>query len=231
MREIKFVLLAKAKLRRKFRICIISLLSLFFYSCLQAPTDYYYKFVLIEKWGADRREETQRKVTAHVVHPEQTKPLTVAFFHERKETGLKKIVLISKPDPSKIEKSEPLAKSKVPVSMTQDILNMTLNQAGIDVVGIRVINGRLEGKDNLVRVTFLPKALSYDSIYKQFLKLCAVVDASQNQKGTIDKISAIVEEDGKPYMMLEGSIENYKAYMDEKISLEEWIGHLEIQRY
>ena len=214
----------------KTQICII-LLSFFFCSCLQAPRDYYYQFALIERWGAKRREKTQRKVTDVVVHPEQTKPLIVAFFPEEKDTGFKGIVPITKPDPSQIEKPETLAKSKVPVAITQDILTLTLNQAGIDVVAIRIVNGRLEDKENLVRVNFVPKALSYDSIYKQFLKLCAVIEVIQAKKGTVDKVNAIIEKDDMPYMMLESSIENYKAYMNEKISLEEWISHLEITKF
>jgi len=215
----------------KFQICTTLLLSFFFCSCLQAPKDYYYQFALIERWGAKKREETQRKVTDMVVHPEQTKPLTVAFFPRETDLGFKGIVSITKPDPSKIKKPETLAKSKATVAITQDILNLTLNRAGVDVVAIRIINGRMEDKENLVRVNFVPKALSYDSIYKQFLKLCAVIEAIQTQKGTVDKVNAIVEKDNIPYMMLESSIENYKAYMNEEISLEEWINHLEIKKF
>lgn len=215
----------------KIQIFIILLLSFFFCACLQAPRDYYYQFVLIERWGMERRKQTQRKITGLVRHPEQTKPLTVAFFPEEKDTGFRGIIPITEPDLSKIEKPEKFAKSKVPVAINKEILSRTLNQAGFDVVVIRIINGRLEGKENTVRVNFVPKALSYDSIYKQFLKLCAIVEVTQTQKGTVDKVNAIVENDNKPYMMLESSIENYKAYMEEEISLEKWITDLEIETF
>lgn len=224
---------AKGDIVHKTQIFITLLLSIFFCSCLQAPKDYYYQFRLIEKYGMERREETQRKITDVVRHPEQTQPLTVAFFPEEKnqEPQPTRMVQITKSNPSKIEKSEKLAKSKVPVGIDRNVLAQTLNQAGFDVIAIRITNGRLEGKKNLVRVNFAPEALSYNSIYKQFLKLCAIVEASQVQKGTVDKVNSIVEKDNMPYMMLESSIENYKAYMNEEISLEKWVNNLRIKTF
>lgn len=215
----------------KTRIFVILLLSLFFCSCLRAPTDYYYKFILIEKWGMERREETQRKITDVVVHPEQNKPLIDISSPEEKKTEFRGMIHLNKSEPSKIKELDKSVKSKVPVAIDREFLNQALKKTGFDVVLIRIVNGRLEGKENLVRVNFTPQSLYYDSIYKQFLKLCAIVEAAQTQKGTVDRVNAIVEEDNKPYMILESSIENYKAYMNEEISLEEWISNLEIEMF
>jgi len=215
---------------RKIQFIIILFYSIFFCSCLNAPKDYYYQFMLIEKWGNETREKTQRKITDVVLHPEQTNPLTVVFFPEEKDKEFR-IVSITKPDLSRIEKLELDSKSKVPIAITEKLLSLTLNDAEIDVVETRLINGRLEGKDNLVRVNFVPKSLSYDSIYKQFLKVCAIVEAIQTQKGTVDKVNAIVEEENQPYIMLESSIDNYKGYINEEISFEEWVKNLEVKKF
>ncbi len=93
-------------------------------------------------------------------------------------------------------------------------------------------NGRLEGKQNLVQVHFIPRALSERAIQEEFLIICTIVYGSQTQENTVDVVRGIAEtEDGAPQMILEAQVANYTAYLSGQIDGQEWENRLQVKRF
>ena len=213
-------------------ILIVGLSFLFLGCGSRAPKDYYFEFTLMEEWGEHNRRRTGRDLLQSVSHPERSEPLAIAFETEKAPAQpiAFKPYKISEPQPT----DQPLQRtlSRVPISWQQDALRQVFQEQNIQVTHLRSRNGRLEGKQNAVQVHFIPRAFSDRAIIQEFLMVCAIVHGAQLEPDTIDVVRAIAEdEDGTPTIRLETQVENYKSYLDERISLGEWESQLRFDKF
>ena len=196
------------------------------------PKDYYFEFTLMEEWGEHNRRRTGRDPLQTVSHPEKSEPLAIAF-----ETGKAPAQLIAFkpykiPEPQPTDQSLQRTLSRVPISWQQDALRQVFQEQNIQITHLRSKNGRLEGKQNVVQVHFIPRAFSDRAVKQEFLMVCAIVHGAQLETDTIDVVRAIAEdEDGTPTIRLETQVENYKSYLGERISLGEWESQLQFDKF
>ena len=200
----------------------------------RAPSNYCFQFALMEEWGEHNRQQTGRALGMVVPHPESMDPLIIAF-----EVGGSPAELLGF---RLLEAREGTASGHVRTVETQPKVRISLNQNALDGVfrdrEIQVSywqlqDGRLDGKQNIVTVHFVPHALTDRAIKTEFLMICAIVHGGQlDKKNTIDVIKGIAgKADGTLLMALEGQTVNYKAYIDEQISLQEWTDRLKMRRF
>ena len=217
-------------------LLFISLSFLFLACGFRAPTDYYFEFTLMEEWGEHNRRRTGREPHQVISHPEKTEPLVIAF-----EVGEAPSELLGfepyeipepQPQPQPADRPPPRMVLKVPISLQQDALRMVFQEQGIHATHWRLKDGRLEGKQNIVQVHFIPRAFSDRAIKEEFLMVCAIVHGAQLEKDTIDVVRGIAEnEDGTPQMTLETQVTNYRAYLQERTNLQQWESQLRLRRF
>jgi len=198
----------------------------------RAPKDYYFEFTLMEEWGEHNRRRTGREPHQVVSHPEKTEPLAIAFEVGNAPAQLLGFEPYEIPEPQPADQPPPLILSKVPISLQQDVLRRVFQEQEIHATHWRLKDGRLDGKQNVVQVHFIPRALSDRAIKEEFLMVCAIVHGAQLEKDTIDVVRGIAEsEDGTPQMTLETQITDYRAYIQERINLQQWESQLRLKRF
>ena len=208
-------------------------LSFLFLACgSRAPKDYYFEFTLMEEWGKHNRQRTGRDPRQTISHPEKTEPLAIAFEVGKAPAQLIGFKPYEIPEPQHTERPLQPILPRVPISWQQDALRQVFQEQKIQVTHWRSKDGRLEGKQNVVQIHFVPRALSNRAIKQEFLMVCAIVHGAQLEPDTIDVVRAIAEdEDGTPKMRLETQVTHYKAYLDERVSLQEWESQLRLDKF
>ena len=220
----------KFLIRKKAHFLILSLSFVWVACAIQAPEDYYFQFALMEAWGTYNRQETGRTLHEAVVHPENTDPLVLAFEVGSPPAELLGFVPYEVPDAQSDSQPANRVLPKVPISLQQEALSQVFQEKNIQAISWRLKNGRLEGKQNLVQVHFIPRALSERAIQEEFLIICAIVYGSQTQENTVDVVRGIAEaEDGTPEVILEAQIANYTAYLTGQIDGQEWENRLQVK--
>ena len=200
----------------------------------QAPSDYYFQFALMEEWGEHNRQQTGRTLDVVITHPENAEPLILAFEIGDSPAELLGFKALESPERKSSGQPRTVAVlSKVRISLNQNAIDRIFSDQEIQVAYWQLHDGRLEGKQNVVTVHFIPRALTDRAIQTEFLMICAIVHGGQvEDKNTIDVIKGIAaKEDGTPLMALEGQTVNYKAYIDEQIGLQEWANRLKMRRF
>lgn len=213
-------------------ISLIGISFLFLGCGWRAPKDYYFEFTLMEEWGKHNRERTGRDLHQTVFHPEKSEPLAIAFEIGKAPAQLIGFKPYTIPEPQPTDQSPQRILPRVPISWQQDALRQVFQEQNIEVTHLRSKNGRLEGKQNVVQVHFIPRALSNRAIKQEFLMVCAIVHGAQLEPDTIDVVRAIAEdEDGTPRIRLETQVANYKSYLEERINLGEWESQLRFDKF
>ena len=178
------------------------------------------------------RQRTGRDPRQTVSHPEKSELLAIAFEIGKAPTQLIGFKPYKIPKPQLTDQPPQRMLPRVPISWQQDAIRQVFQKQKIQVTYWRSKNGRLEGKQNVVQVHFIPRALSARAIKQEFLMICAIVHGAQLEPDTIDVVRAIAEdEDGTPKMRLETQVENYKAYLEERINLGEWESQLRFDKF
>jgi len=213
-------------------LLFVSMCFLFLACGFRTPKDYYFEFTLMEEWGEHNRRRTGRELNQVISLPEETGPLVISF-----EVGNAPAQLVGfRPyeirEPQPADEVPPRILLKVPVSLEQDALRTVFQEQDIHAAYWRLQDGRLEGKQNVVQVHFIPRAFSDWAIKKEFLMICAIVYGAQLEKNTIDVVRGIAEnEDGTPQMMLETQVTNYRAYLQDRINVQQWGSQLRLKRF
>jgi len=185
----------------------------------------------MQKAGEEQRRETGRGPGEVVVPPGAIQPVVVAL-----QPGYEVSDLIRMDYPSSIMetpvvvKPEPeVAPAKIPIEVNKRALGESLAEK-IQVIGIVYQNGRLNEADNSIQIHFVPKALSDEAIYKDFLLICLVVQ-KLDEKNTVDEMVSTVFKDGVPYMVLKGKMKDCIAFSEHKILYNEWVSKVVAKRY
>jgi hypothetical protein len=104
-------------------------------------------------------------------------------------------------------------------------------QYEVAVLEAKAINGRLAGGANILRVEFIPRARSDESLLKEFLLICAAT-AGMDAQDTVDVVVGLAADAQLlPWMSLKASMADFTAYRDGRLSLKEWQKRVEIVRY
>ncbi|MDE0300926.1 MAG: hypothetical protein OXN17_20020 [Candidatus Poribacteria bacterium] len=186
----------------------------------------------MEEWGDHNRRRTGRDLHQTVSHPEKSEPLAVAFEAGKAPAQLIGFKPLQIPETPPTDQSTQRTLPRVPISWQQDALRQVFQEQKFEVTHLRSKNGRLEGKQNVVQVHFIPRAFSDRAIKQEFLMICAIVHGAQLDPDTIDVVRAIAEdEDGTPKYRLETQVVNYKSYLEKQINLGEWESHLRFDRF
>jgi hypothetical protein len=229
---------------------------------VKAPEDYSLRLLVMEKVGEQERSETGRKIGEIVVPEEALEPMVIALqpadealssSDKRLSSDLIKII------PTTANRSEtedanessssliiPETESKpipsvVPVGVNQEILDKSLQDEGIKVIGIVTKDGRLDGEANLIQVHFVSDTMSDDAIYEKFLYICAIIyghdmgqnlkaEPSVNEVNTVDTIMGFAIVEDFPYMVLEGQMADYVAFANKELLYRDWVSKLLIKK-
>lgn len=186
----------------------------------------------MEEWGEHNRQRTGRDPRQTISHPEKSEPLAIAFEVGKAQAQLIGFKPYKTPDPQPTVQSPQRTLPRVPISWQQDALRQVFQAEKIQVIHLRSKDGRLEDKQNVVQVHFIPRKLSDRAIKQEFLMICAIVHGAQLEPDTIDVVRAIAEdEDGTPKMSLETQVAIYKAYLEQRINLGEWKSQLRLNKF
>jgi len=218
---------------------------------VKAPEDYYLRLLAMEKAGEQERSETGRKIGEIVTPEESLEPMVIALQPQEKalSSSGKRLnsdlieMIYTKTDGAKTEvakgssgysvirgtESKPIL-SVVPIGINKEMLEKSLKDKNIKVIGIITKDGRLDGEKNLVQVHFVSETMSDDALYEKFLYICAIIYGHDMGKNTVDTVMGFVIVEDFPYMVLEGKMEDYVDFADKKILYRDWISRLTIKK-
>jgi len=101
----------------------------------------------------------------------------------------------------------------------------------IAVVDVQAFNGRLIGGRNLLRIEFVPRARSDESLLREFALACATV-LGMDKNRTVDTILLLaVDAQFLPWMSMKTEMSDFEKYQSGAISLKEWRRNIETIRY
>ena len=219
-----------------------------FLSCgIKAPEDYYLHLLAMEKVGEQERREAGREIGEIITPEESLQPMVIALHPEQKalsshqeplNADLLKIIHTKTNTPEAEFTTEPsvsLATEKpeskptpamVPIGIDKEMLKQSLKDKNINIIGIVTKDGRLDGEWNLIQVHFASETMSDDALYEKFLYICAIIYGYDMGKNTVDTVMGFAIVEDFPYMVLEGKMEDYVDFANNKILYREWISRL-----
>ena len=230
------------KLKRELLLNLLVLIYICFafLSCAaKAPEDYYLHLLAMEKAGEQERKETGREIGEIVTPEESLQPMVIALNpgqstlnslndSEPLNSDLLKITY-TKTDAYETEVETEIATAStteedepeptpaiVPVSISKELLEQSLSEENVDVIGIVTKDGRLDGDINLIQIHFASETISDYALYEKFLYICAIIYGYDTDKNTVDIVMGFAIAEDFPYMVLEGKMVDY---VDEAASL------------
>ncbi|MBD3183728.1 hypothetical protein GF312_15670 [Candidatus Poribacteria bacterium] len=229
-----------------FLISILMILGLIYACSTVTPPDNYYENVLeMENYGEETRQETGRK-PGEVVKPPESEETEVVENTPMRELPLQedqkseeKILVVENeksleeqdPPPMReiIEEPKPAPKA-IPVNTSADVMKIAMNNAdlGIGARNVEIVNGRLNGGKNSVRVNFLCNSI--DRIYEKFVGICAVIYHLDKNAESIDVIVGIAEDDlANMIAIIQSDMDDVTAWMTDEISRSEWFSKITVK--
>jgi len=226
---------------RGLKLYVLCSLILFSYACssLTPPDDYYQDVLEMEKHGEQARRDTGRQpgeIITPVEEPEPIKierPFANQLTQEVVQQDIEEISILAReeeeiqeqpPRREAIEKpSSPQILPSGPITVAAEVIKSALNSAdlGISVRTVELVNGRLSGGKNSVRVNFLSESL--DFIDDRFVAICAVIYHLDRGKNTVDIVAGIAEDrQANLIAIVQSDMNNIAAWMNNEISRAEW---------
>jgi len=216
----------------------LSSLSLFICGCsaISPPADYYQQVLEVEEHGEQVRRDTGRR-PGEVVEPvEDLEPITAAKSsayqltpEQPEETSVTEQAEVQ-------EKTEESTRREVvresslspepspePIAIASDVVKnaLTLADLEISVRTVELLNGRLSGGRNSVRVNFLCE--SVDAIDDKFVAICAVIYHLDAKTNTVDVIVGIAEDEQTNLLaILQSDMSDVAAWINNELSRAEW---------
>lgn len=112
-----------------------------------------------------------------------------------------------------------------PISVSSEVIKNALEIAGITVRSVELVNGRLEGGKNSVRVNFISESVKL--VNERFFTICAVIYHLNKSSKTIDVVIGIAEDSQSNLLgALQSNMEDITAWMDNKITRAEWFSRI-----
>jgi len=111
----------------------------------------------------------------------------------------------------------------MPISVSPEVMKIALNSASLEIAvrNIELVNGRLSGGKNSVRINFLSE--SVDTIDSKFVAICAVIYHLDRENSSIDVIVGMAEDKQSNLLAIfQSDMKDISAWMNNKISPAEW---------
>ncbi len=225
-------------------LCSTLLTLCFLLSCgcskVGPPADYYHTVVNMEEQGEQIRRDTGRRPGEIVVPATDPKPIKVVGASVQQETSdeprsaAEETPIIEQAEGSQ-ERSpqreivrEPLPPPEPePIAIASDVIKNALNSSnlGVSVRTVELINGRLSGGKNAVRVYFLPGSI--DVIDDRFGAICAVLYYLSSETETVDTVAGIAEDEQANLLaILQSSMSDITIWMTREITRAEWYARI-----
>lgn len=213
----------------------LTLCFLFLYGC-SPPADYYHEVENMAEQGEQIRSDTGRRPGEIVVPAMDPTPIRMPETSaqqaepdkpqpEIEETPVVKQTAGSQEKPPQreiVREPEPPSEPE-PVAVASNVIKDALNASdlGVRVRTVELVNGRLDGGKNSVRIYFVPG--SVDVIDDRFGAICAVVYYLNSETKTVDTVAGIAE-DGQSTLLaiLQSSIGDITAWVTGDITRAEW---------
>jgi hypothetical protein len=132
------------------------------------------------------------------------------------------------PEREIIKEPEPVPERRLePIAVASDVIKSALNSAdlGINARSVELVNGRLSGGKNSVRVNFLTQSI--DLIDDKFVAICAVIYHLNSEKNTVDSVVGIAEDQQVNLLAIfQSDMSDIAAWMRNEISRAEWFSRI-----
>ena len=225
-----------------------SCLFLFFCGCsaFVPPTDYYEKTIAME--SGQKRSETG---STNENKPENTETIKI-IRRGSDETPIVDVLpklpqekSIKEPrqeenDFNTQDKTSDMSSASLPntffpaqdsetstenISISSDVIKSALEIAGINVRSVELVNRRIGGGKNSVRVSFICE--SANVVNEKFFTMCAVIYHLNKSSKTVDIVVGIAEDPQSNLLgALQSNTEDITAWMDNKITRAEWFSRI-----
>jgi len=222
---------------RSSMLYVLCSMILFLYGCsnVNPPADYYQQVLDMEEHGEQSRRDTGRQPAEVVTPVRDEEPIKVAESPEYQLTpnGSQQQVKETPAIEEKEEISEePPRREPVqvlppvdpePIAVASDVIKSALNAPDLRIGArtVELINGRLSGGKNSVRVSFFSE--SVDVIGNTFATICAVIYYLNAETNTIDVVEGIAEDKQAALLaILRSNMSDVTAWMTNEITKVEW---------
>ena len=219
----------------------LCLMFVFLYGCgtINPPEDYYGQVLETEKHGEQVRRDTGRH-PGEVIAPAaragpagvKTSPVVQLAPEETQQPAVEDSAVEYAGDveeehekpPQRAAVQEPSpAPSPEPIGVGAGVIKSALNATSLNirVRNVELVNGRLSGGKNSVRVTFLSR--SVDVIDDRFVTICAVIYHLDCEANSVDVVVGIAEDEQANLLaILQSDMSAIVAWMTNKILRAEW---------
>lgn len=111
------------------------------------------------------------------------------------------------------------------ISVSPDVIKNALENAGVNVRSIELVNGRIDGSKNSIRVNFICESTKIAN--DRFFTICSVTYYLNKASNSIDIVVGIAEDSQSNLLgVLQSNIEDITAWMDNKITRAEWFSRI-----
>jgi hypothetical protein len=223
---------------RSFVLYTLCSMILLLYGCssVTPPADYYQEVLEMEENGEQSRRDTGRQPGEVITPVKEAEPIRTAessedlLVEDESQPQVAETPVIEdkeeiKEEPPRREpvKEIPPVKTE-PIAVAADVIKNALNAPEVNVGArtVELINGRLSGGKNSVRVSFVSE--SVDEIGNAFATICAVIYyINEESDNTIDVIEGIAEDQQSALLaILRSNISDVAEWMTQKVTKAEW---------
>ncbi len=225
------------KIRSSMLYYALCSMILFLYGCsnVNPPADYYQQVLDMEEHGEQSRRDTGRQPGEMVTPVRDEEPIKAAESPEYQLTPnesqqqVKETPAIEKREEIQEEppRREPVQvlppADPEPIAVASDVIKSALNAPDLRIGArtVELINGRLSGGKNSVRVSFFSE--SVDVIGNTFATICAVIYYLNAETNTIDVVEGIAEDKQAALLaILRSNMSDVTAWMTDDITKVEW---------
>jgi hypothetical protein len=218
----------------------------FLYGCgaISPPVDYYEQVLEMEEHGEQSRRDTGRHPGEIVTPVRDSRPVRMTrspvhhlapdvLQQQTKETSVvqEKGVQEQPEEPPRREVVQELPPSPTPppepIAVSSNVVKNALEQAdlGVSVRAVELVNGRLSGGKNSVRVSFFSESVNV--IDDEFVDICAVNYYLNRETNTVDIVVGIAEDEQANLLaVLQSNMSDITAWITSKFSRAEWFSRV-----
>jgi hypothetical protein len=243
---IPFSLLPPSSLSCVLRLAswVLGLLLLYGCGMISPPVDYYQQVLEMEEHGEQTRRDTGRRPGEIIAPIRDSEPIRIEkspVHHlmpdvpqqQTKETSVveqEEIQEELEPPPRRevVRESPPSpTSSPEPIAVSPDVIKSALEPAalGVSIRTVELVNGRLSGGKNSVRVSFFSE--SVNAIDDKFVAICAVIYNLDQETNTVDVVVGIAEDEQANLLaILQSNMSDITAWITNKFSRAEWFSRV-----
>lgn len=212
------------------------LLALALASGCGAPANDYVATAYMLRFGEEQRRESGRTVGEIVVPSDAQRAARMAIpTPDNNNVTLEKLPddpPVAAPNPTPAVVTPPVAADAVAVDLDRArLVNFLKTSHEVAVVDAQALNGRLVGGKNILRVEFVPRARSDESLLREFALVCASV-LGMDKNRTVDTVLLLaIDARFLPWMSMKTEMPDFEKYQSNATPLKEWRRRIETVRY